>query len=186
MYHPSFLPREEADGLLASLLAGVPWEQRSVRLFGRVLPQPRLVHWVADFPYTYSGLTLPAAAWPPAVRELRDRVERAVHGAAGSRFDGVLLNLYRDGRDAMGFHGDDEEEIVPGSEIASVTLGAARPFVVKARHGGAAPLEIALAHGSLLVMGGTLQRDNVHGVPRRPRVTLPRVNLTFRQHRHSC
>ena len=50
-----------------------------------------------------------------------------------SRFNSVLANLYRDGRDCMGWHSDDEPELGPAPVIASVSLGATRRFVLKHR-----------------------------------------------------
>ena len=180
---PTFLPPAEADALLQELLGTLRWEQREVVIFGRRVAQPRLVCWIADFAYTYSGLTLPAAPWPEPVQRVRRRVEEAVFGESRGQFGGVLANLYRDGRDAMGLHADDEPELLPDAEIASVSLGAERRFVLKPRDPSVAPYELRPAHGSLLVMGGTLQRHWRHGVPREARVSRPRINLTFRQYR---
>ncbi len=177
---PRFLPRAEADALQQTLQQTIPWEQRDVVLFGRSVPQPRLVHWMAEFPYTYSGLTLAPSPWTPEVLALKVHIEQALGGA---RFNGVLLNLYRDGRDSMGFHADDEPELVPDAAIASVSLGLARRFVLKPHRHDAPEWEHRLAHGSLLVMGGTVQRHWRHGVPREKGATGSRINLTFRQYR---
>jgi hypothetical protein len=51
--------------LLPTLLADVPWEQRSVNIFNRSVPQPRLICYMADdgLQYTYSGLTLQPHPW---------------------------------------------------------------------------------------------------------------------------
>ena len=38
---------------------------------------------------------------------------------------------YKDGRDKMGFHKDDEKELSKDVPIASLTLGAERDFVFK-------------------------------------------------------
>jgi alkylated DNA repair dioxygenase AlkB len=105
-----------------------------------------------------------------------------VFGESRGQFQGVLANLYRDGRDAMGLHADDEPELKPDAEIASVSLGAVRRFVLKPRDAAQAPFELQPAHGSLLVMAGTTQRHWRHGVPRAARVSAPRINLTFRQY----
>jgi alkylated DNA repair dioxygenase AlkB len=183
LYTPGFLSRPEADATFTEIQDTLAWEQRDVVVFGRRVAQPRLTCWIADFEYTYSGLTLPPARWPPPVQRLRRRVEEAVFGESRGQFGGVLANLYRDGQDAMGLHADDEPELLPDAEIASVSLGAERRFVLKPRDASAAPHEIRPAHGSLLVMAGTLQRHWRHGVPREARVTRPRINLTFRQYR---
>src|SRR5688572_10385137 len=90
----------------------------------------------------------------------------------------VLLNRYRDGRDSIGFHSDDEPELGINPVIASVTLGAERDFVLKHRKGE--KWTRPLSHGSLLVMGGTLQHHWKHGVAKAAGPVGERINLTFR------
>jgi alkylated DNA repair dioxygenase AlkB len=63
-YWPRHLTHS-AKRLLPTLLAEVPWEQRSVNIFNRNVPQPRLICYMADdgLQYTYSGLTLQPQPW---------------------------------------------------------------------------------------------------------------------------
>jgi alkylated DNA repair dioxygenase AlkB len=175
-----WLSPAEADDALADLLRTTPWAQQNIVLFGRSIPQPRLTAWMGDpdSTYTYSGLTQHPAPWTPAVAALRTRVEATAERA----YNGVLLNLYRDGDDSMGLHADDEPELGKEPVIASVSLGAERTFVLKPkkRQRESAPLRLVLPHGSLLVMDAAVQQGWVHGVPKEPRVRAPRVNLTFR------
>lgn len=179
--YEDFLAPAEADAALREILDTTPWQAREITLFGKKVMQPRLTAWMGekDAVYTYSGLRLEPIAWTPRVAELRDRAERV----AGTHFDSVLLNLYRNGVDSMGFHSDDEPELGPEPIIASVSLGAVRRFVLRPRRkkGTTEPVTLALPHGSLLVMAGPLQRDWVHGIPKELRVHDPRVNLTFRR-----
>jgi alkylated DNA repair dioxygenase AlkB len=66
--------------------------------------------------------------------------------------------------------------------VASVSLGAARRFVIESLASPKRREEIVLEHGSLLVMGRGMQRLFRHSLPKAPRVKEPRVNLTFRRH----
>ncbi len=70
-----------------------------------------------------------------------------------------------------------------GSEpvIASVSLGAARRFVLRRRDDHAVRQEFLLEPGSLLVMRGNTQREWQHALPRTARPVGPRINLTFRR-----
>jgi alkylated DNA repair dioxygenase AlkB len=176
-----FLSPMAAASALAALRETVPWRQEHVVLFGRRIAQPRLSCWMGDdgATYTYSGASFEPAPWVPAVSDVRARVE----AATGQRFNSVLLNLYRDGADSMGFHADDEPELGPAPVIGSVSLGASRRFVLrpKKRRGEAPAMRLSLDDGSLLVMRGETQRFWVHGVPKEPRVDAARVNLTFRR-----
>ncbi|MBF9143075.1 alpha-ketoglutarate-dependent dioxygenase AlkB family protein [Hymenobacter properus] len=178
-FDPAFLPEAEAAALLASLTAGVAWEQRNIRLFGQEFPQPRLTAWYGDAEarYTYSNLTWEPRPWTPTLQALRQRVE----AAANARFNSVLLNLYRDGRDSMGWHADDEPELGPTPIIASLSLGALRRFRLRARAGLAhPPLSLDLPSGSLLLMRGATQQNWQHALPKTTRLLGPRLNLTFR------
>jgi alkylated DNA repair dioxygenase AlkB len=98
----------------------------------------------------------------------------------GTAFNSVLLNYYRDGRDAMGWHSDDEPELGPQPVIASVSIGGVRRFLLRPRSGGASSA-IALAHGSLLLMHGDTQKNYQHSLPRTAKPVDGRINLTFRK-----
>lgn len=177
-FAPDFLATAEADALLHELHAAIPWEQHHVRLFGRTLPAPRLSCWIGDrdAAYTYSRVRFAPRPWPSALVALRARLETC----CAARFNSVLANLYRDGRDAMGWHSDDEPELGAAPLIASLSLGAPRRFLLRARSGGATrSTMLTLSHGSLLLMGGACQRLYRHAVPRTRAAVAPRINLTF-------
>lgn len=179
LFDPAFLSAAEADALLAQLTAEAAWEQRSIRIFGQEIPQPRLTAWYGDAEarYSYSGLAWEPRPWLPALQALRQRLE----AVTGSRFNSVLLNLYRDGRDSMGWHADDEPELGPEPAIASLSLGATRRFRLRPRAGlGYAPLGLDLPSGSLLLMRGPTQQHWQHALPKTARPIGPRLNLTFR------
>lgn len=168
------LTPEEGQALLARLVAELPWEDHVFRIFGRVVPMPRRIAWFGPRAYAYSGVEHPARPLPPLLAGLRARVEAAV----GLPFDAVLANLYRDGRDSMGWHADDDYA-GPHPVIASLSLGAPRRFCVRARTPPRAPQSFVLPHGSLLVMGEGTQARTQHALPRAPGAGV-RVNLTWR------
>ncbi|MCP9801948.1 alpha-ketoglutarate-dependent dioxygenase AlkB [Synechococcus sp. RedBA-s] len=171
----------DADQQLRRLQQEVPWRQESITLFGRSQPLPRLTCWVADAgcTYRYSGLANEPQPWSAGLLEIREALEASL----GWRFNSVLLNRYRDGSDAMGWHTDDEPELEPQAPIASLSLGASRSFRLKPRAGGAGspePISMELGHGDLLVMDPPTQEHWLHALPRRLRVRQERLNLTFR------
>ncbi|HEY6942293.1 alpha-ketoglutarate-dependent dioxygenase AlkB family protein [Dokdonella sp.] len=172
-------PRAEADALYLALLEEIAWAPHRLRLFGRELDAPRLSCWIgdADAVYAYSGARFAPQAWTPSVARVRD----ALQARLGLGFNSVLANLYRDGRDTVGWHSDDEPELGAEPVIASASFGAPRTFRLRSRQTREAALSIELAHGSLLVMAGATQRLYQHALPRRTRVAGPRINLTFRR-----
>jgi len=175
---PGFLSVAESDNYLQALSEQVVWRRDEVTLFGRTHPIPRLHQWYADkgLSYTWSGLTMQPQPWFTELQNLRN----AVAPFAGEAFNSVLINLYRDGNDSMGWHSDDEAELGPAPVIASVSLGAARDFQLRER-GGVGKHTVQLTHGSLLVMRGATQSRWQHALPKRRRVVEPRINLTFRR-----
>ena len=179
LFDPTFLDAAEAGELLGHLMAAAAWEQRTIRLFGQDFPQPRLTAWYGDpeAQYTYSSLTWEPRPWLPALAALRQRLETATH----TRYNSVLLNLYRDGGDSMGWHADDEPELGPAPVIASLSLGAVRRFRLRPRAGLThAPFGIDLPAGSLLLMRGPTQQHWQHALPKTTRPVGLRLNLTFR------
>jgi len=180
---PGWLTAAEADALFSALANDVPWTRHRLRIFGREVDAPRLSCWIGDpgAAYRYSGTRFAPQPWPDALQPIRDRVS----DLARVDFNSVLANLYRDGRDAMGWHSDDEPELGPQPVIASLSLGATRRFVLKARRpNGDGQLErrvIELPHGSLLLMRGDTQVRFRHALPRTARPVGPRINLTFRR-----
>ena len=177
---------DHADQWLAQLENDIPWQQHSLRMFGRELNEPRLSCWMGEQPYRYSGKIRLAVPWQPLVQEIGRRVSQI----CGQPFNGVLLNLYRDGQDSMGWHADDEAELGLNPTIASVSLGATRRF--KLRHNlrhelrhelgqhSAQLTALPLSHGSLLVMAGEMQHHWQHALPKMAACREPRINLTFR------
>ena len=177
-YLPAAFTPSEADELFAALRDGIGWRQEEVIIFGRPRLVPRLVAWHGDrgARYTYSGVSHEPLPWTDALLAIRGRVE----SLSGHRYNSVLLNLYRDGRDGMGWHADDEPELGRDPVIASVSLGATRRFRLRhRRRRDTVPLD--LGHGSLLLMQGPTQHHWMHAVPKTSRPVGERINLTFRQ-----
>ncbi|WP_232823589.1 alpha-ketoglutarate-dependent dioxygenase AlkB [Dyella sp. C9] len=178
---PGWLDASEADRLLAGLTAAIPWETHRIRIYGREVDSPRLSCWIGDpdATYVYSRTRFEPRPWIPELSALRLRVQEA----CGARFNSVLANLYRDGRDSMSWHSDDEHELGEHPVIASLSLGAVRRFRMKSRRGQeSAQLHvIELGHGSLLRMAGDTQKRYVHDLPKTSAAVGPRLNLTFRQ-----
>jgi alkylated DNA repair dioxygenase AlkB len=178
-WDPAWLPAAEAAALFEALAASIPWEVHRIRLFGRTVDSPRLSCWIGDpgAAYTYSGTRFVPRPWPASLRPVRARLGRDL----GVDFNSVLANLYRDGRDAMGWHADAEAELGPEPVIASLSLGATRRFALKSRDAPARKLVLDLPAGALLVMSGQTQRRYRHALPRTARPVGPRINLTFRR-----
>ncbi|MET0536067.1 MAG: alpha-ketoglutarate-dependent dioxygenase AlkB [Steroidobacter sp.] len=166
--------------ILKDLIEQIPWRTEVINLWGKEYQQPRLAAWFgdADARYTYSGLSLEPLPWTDLLSTLRSRVE----ALSNASFNSVLLNYYRDHRDGMGMHSDDEPELGRNPTIASLSLGEQRTFALKHKFKkDLKPVHIALESGSLLLMKGVTQHNWKHGINKISRPCGPRVNLTFRR-----
>lgn len=165
--------------LFERLVAATQWSQESITLFGRTMPQPRLIAYHGDpgAAYTYSGKRYRPAPWTGDLIALKATVE-ALSGAA---FNCVLLNYYRDGNDSMGLHADDEPELGDNPVIASLSLGQERRMYFQhKRRKDVENLVLPLPSSSLLVMKGATQHNWKHGLRKVRGECGPRLNLTFR------
>ena len=177
-HEAEWLAPDDADTALLALRDELRWEQREIVIFGRRILQPRLIAWAGDKGYRYSGQTLEPRAFTPTTSGLLERVR----AACATPFNHVLVNRYRSGEDSMGLHADDEPELGPDPVVAIVSLGASRRLVIKPRRAqDRRRHDQTLAHGALLVMGGTFQRNYVHGIPRQAALSDERISLTFRR-----
>ncbi len=180
LYFPQAFSSAEADALLEYCLLSLPWRQDFLTIAGKQVAIPRLQNWFGEpeAHYSYSGLALTPLPWTVRMLQIRDRAEVI----AGDSFNAVLANYYRNGRDSVGWHSDDEKELGPQPVIASVSLGATRVFEMKHRlDKSIKTLRLPLTHGSVLVMKGGTQQFWRHQLPKDETVTQPRVNLTFRK-----
>ena len=174
--YPDFMSSTVADAWFERLQIR-DWRGYQIKMFGRMVDEPRLIDWCGEHAYVYSRRVLEPRAVEPDLRGLMRQVSEQV----GVEFNHCLMNYYRDGQDSMGWHCDDEPELGPDPVIASVSLGAERDFQFRVMTGEKRPSQtIRLKHGELLVMEAGCQAAWQHQLPKRAH-SAPRINLTFRR-----
>lgn len=180
LHSPEFISKQSSELLMERLLAQTPWQQDDIRIAGKVMPIPRLQAWYGDMKtqYGYSGIVLTPIPFTRNLSRLKAKIEEH----AGTTFNSMLANLYRNGNDSVSWHADDEPELGTNPIIASLSLGATRRFSLKHKHDRSVPTQrIDLHHGDLLIMGGETQHHWLHQVAKTKTVDQPRINLTFRK-----
>jgi alkylated DNA repair dioxygenase AlkB len=158
--------------LFDRLAERVPWRAERRRMYDRTVDVPRLQCFYGE------QTRLP----DPALDACRDELNAYYKAELGEPFVTAGLCFYRDGRDSVAWHGD---TIGRGSTedtmVAIVSLGAARPLLLRPRDGGSGgTLRYNLGHGDLIVMGGSCQRTWEHAVPKSARPVGPRISVQFR------
>ncbi|PLB53480.1 hypothetical protein P170DRAFT_435108 [Aspergillus steynii IBT 23096] len=129
----------------------------------------------------------------PAVDRVRANVERIL----GHPLNHVLIQLYRDGQDRISEHSDKTLDIVRGSSICNVSLGAQRVMVLRNKsqtnEGESSRLSqrVPMPHESLFILGEQTNMRWLHGIrpDKRPDTERSmeerayggkRISLTFR------
>jgi alkylated DNA repair dioxygenase AlkB len=116
------------------------------------------------------------ADWDEPLLLIKNKIEPV----AGVSFTGALLNLYRDGKDSMGWHRDNERELGKNPIIGSVSFGETRQFQFRNFETKEELISIDLTHGSFLLMREGTQHYWEHRIPKTSTVIKPRINVTFR------
>ncbi|XP_036747587.2 alpha-ketoglutarate-dependent dioxygenase alkB homolog 3 isoform X2 [Manis pentadactyla] len=183
--YPGFIDLKEANWVLEQLCQDIPWKQRTGIRENVTYQQPRLTAWYGELPYTYSGVTVEANPhWLPVLHTLKNQIEENT----GHTFNSLLCNLYRNEKDSVDWHSDDEPSLGRCPVIASLSFGATRTFEMRKKpppeengnYTYVDRVKIPLDHGTLLIMEGATQDDWQHRVPKEYHSRKPRINLTFR------
>jgi alkylated DNA repair dioxygenase AlkB len=178
-YYPNFLSEVKANRYFEIISEETNWQQDNIKVFGKTYKQPRLtaLYGESNQPYSYSNITM----YPRPFTKTIMTIKRDIEAISGEKFNTVLINLYRDGNDSNGWHGDNEKELGINPVIASLSLGEVRPFHFKHRKLKEERYKINLQHGSLLLMKGEMQHHWLHQIAKTKKKVDPRINLTFRR-----
>ncbi len=179
-YAPGYIAPELASRSFAELRDSIVWRQEHIKFSaGSQVSLPRLVAWHGDpgARYFYSGIHNEPLPWTPELQALKAGCDALF---PSHPFNSVLLNYYRSGADSIGYHVDNERDLVDNSTIATISLGGPRTFHLKDKTGTGEVRKVTLQHGSLLLMYGECQKRWLHGIPKEPELSEPRISLTFR------
>jgi len=178
LFFPNYFSKSDSDRLYKDLMDKILWQQDQIRFFGKMIDLPRKTAWYGDNdkPYTYSGIPMQPHTWTPDLVEIKSQIETI----AKVDFSSVLLNLYRDGKDSVSWHSDNEKELGINPVIGSVSFGATRTFKLRHLIDKSLVIKIELTHGSFVLMSGKTQHCWEHEIPKTSQKLLPRINLTFR------
>lgn len=172
----NFFTKEESDHFYEKLLHQTKWRGYQMEIFDKTVTAPRMIAWYEDKDNV--GADQNGPDWTYDLLTIRSRVEKETQ----LDFNSLLLNLYRNGKDGVGWHSDKENNTGKDPIIASVTFGDTRIFRLRHKfRKDVAQVEIPLHHGSFLLMAGTTNSFWQHQVPKTARNVLPRINLTFRR-----
>lgn len=179
-----FIEPSECEWIFEHLLNNVPWKQVNIKIKGVEHPQPRLTAWYGDVSYTYSGLTLEPYQFCFVLNMLKEKIEVRTKIS----FNSMLANYYRNEKDSVDWHCDDEGSLGNNPIIASLSFGDLRNFELRKKPDDGSNdftysqhVKVPLSSGCLLVMRDATQQDWQHRIPKEYHDHDERINLTFRQ-----
>lgn len=170
----NFFSKEESDYYYNVLLDKIQWYEYEMPIYDKIVTAPRMISWYSDT----SSEGESNQKWPDELQKIRQRVENETY----MKFNSVLLNLYRNGKDGVGWHSDKTKSSNKNMDIASITFGETRMFQLRHKFRKEIPkLEIPLHHGTFLLIAGCTNSFWEHQIPKTARNVLPRITLTFRK-----
>ncbi len=167
-----------------------PDKPDTVIMFGKEVLAPRSsAHYLQD--YHYTGRVHTADPLPEIYQPLIDWCNEMVNNktftnkrANVGEFNQVLVNYYLNGLHYIGKHSDDEKQLLTGSVVFSASFGQERTFRIRKKLDNSIVKDITMKHGSFIVMGGDMQKEFTHEVPKimgnKGLKLKPRINVTFR------
>lgn len=178
--HKGFLLQQEINYLHTRLNKEIPWTQ--VRYYkperGYVIT-PRLT-WACGFHQKTIYPLMKGMITPNPIPEWLLPLKSLVEDTCGQSFNFMLFSKYRDEKDSITFHSDDERFLGFKPKIASLSLGATRPFILKNKITKQKQIFL-LETGDLFLMKNNCQRDYLHSVPKQKDSIAERISITFRK-----
>ena len=178
IFFPQFFSEEESDQIFKDLIENIEWQQDKIKFYGKLIDLPRLTAWYGDKgkSYTYSGIPMNPHSWTSTLQKIKSTIEKVAHVS----FSSVLLNRYRNGKDSVAWHSDNEPELGKNPVIGSVSFGATRKFKLRYLPNKEVKTQVELTHGSFLLMREETQHYWEHEIPKTAKPVSERLNLTFR------
>jgi alkylated DNA repair dioxygenase AlkB len=185
IFKPNLYTESQSEHFFNYLVNNIKWQQDKIVMYGKEYDLPRLTSWygLTDRPYRYSGIRMkPNVIMDEEMVMMLWAVQLEYMQLFNKhiQFNSVLLNYYRDGKDSVSWHADDEEELGQNPVIASLTFGSTRTFKFRHKNDHKLKTDLELTSGSLVIMAGETQHYWEHSIPKTSKDIGPRINLTFR------
>lgn len=178
-YIPDFVEEEDVYDKIEKEVKFLSDEKSAIFIMGKKINIPRKQCAYSDdgVSYNFSGINVKGNNWDdvPMLKELRD----IIHEKLDVPVNYVLVNMYEDGEKYIGRHSDDEKDIDKKHPIVSLSFGAERTFLLRNKK-TKETYEKLLENNSCILMKPPCQSLYKHSIPKRKKVKLPRINLTFR------
>tara|TARA_R110002072_G_scaffold14112_2_gene58944 strand:- start:1339 stop:1899 length:561 start_codon:yes stop_codon:yes gene_type:complete len=107
-------------------------------------------------------------------------ITKRVNDVLQTNFNTILMNVYKDGKDCIGFHKDKEKDWVENTGFATLSFGANRDFLLR-NNESKETISIIHTNGSIIYCPYPINHTHQHAIPKRLKVKECRISLTFRE-----
>lgn len=182
-YKNNFIDTSKHPNILLKLLQEVKFnsdEESSILMYGKRIPIPRKQCAYGDdgTSYKFSGITVKPNNWndSPTLMFIKKDLEKKLK----LEFNFCLVNYYKDGKNYIGYHSDDEKDLDSKYPIASLSFGETRIFKLKSKSDGSI-YDVPLKDNSIILMNPPCQSTYQHSIAKTAKKIGGRINLTFRK-----
>lgn len=172
----NFMSKSTSDQLCDYFRRIIPFEQFTIKSFGRNIEQPRRQYSYGDpdvKAHVYSGLSVSTHTWIPEIKEIRDIISHQT----GIKLNSCLVNEYATGSNYVSYHSDKEKRGF-NNIVFILSLGGSRDFYFKRKVDGLL-VKLVVNSGDALIMYGQCQELWQHSIPKRSHANY-RISLSFR------
>jgi alkylated DNA repair dioxygenase AlkB len=158
-----------------------PEVRPQIKIFGKMTEVPRYYQSYGK-DYKFSGVVSSSLDVPPILQKY---IDYANSQNPNYNFNGILVNWYPDGNSYIGFHSDDETQLVKESPIYCFSFGQKRRFILQEKKGEKKRKDFVVENNSYIVMGGQCQKYYKHSIPKITKKAelescQPRISITLR------
>ena len=186
-YKSNFYTMDEANNIFNILENNLEYynpELTKVKIRGVYIniPRKQIAYGEAGLSYSFTGTNIKAINWnePSIISEILLHMKNKLNALTGNNFNFVLINRYNDGKQHIGYHSDDERNLVDKPNIAGISFGGIRT-VSFIKIDGEQKIDLDLEHGSLFIINNPTNQNWKHSILKTNQHASPRISLTFRQ-----
>lgn len=154
-----------------------PEQKPTIRLFNKLIETPRYYNSFGK-DYKFSNTNCISQEIPDVLKPYLNFCNEN-NDDSKYEYNGILVNYYDGPEHYIGYHSDDEKELVKNSDIYCFSLGDSRDFCLKSNKTKEV-FKIKLMNNSLVIMGGTCQNTHKHSIPKRKKAKK-RISITVRK-----
>ena len=169
-----------------------PEQRDTITVFGKKSVIPRWQQTYGIENYKYSGKSFTCKATPNIFQKYMDWINE--YDTSDDKYNMLLVNWYSDGSDCIGEHRDNEKQLIPNSDVVTISLGGERIFRTKYKPVNQADTQnsnetqhvvmkrdFPTLNNSFMIMGGCFQNEYTHQIPRTKKQIGPRISITMRK-----